>query len=382
MEEKKSQESDRAAPEQPKDTTCQPASSDRDTIISLNGQNVRFSGTTIQFPERTGQDAPFLPFTPPEGEQSGPANPTAAKNDPLTAAESESESESECEEATADLEETGDIHPFTTQFSEPTGAECVSQFDERFAAGLSSLFETSCNEEEDTSSDVETIEEEDVQEEEASRLREHLDGVLRQDDEDSLYELGAKFGISSLAAGQEENYVPDVCPRSILEAMLFVGDRNNRPLNLKRVLPLMRNVSDQEARDAIALLNQRYEAVNAPYHIVEEPEGFRMVLREEFEPVRERFAGKTRQFKLSQKAIDILALIAYRQPVAAKEILEYRPGSGPLLTLLVKRNLIAEEKRTTESRTMAFFRTTPRFLEIFHLASLDDLPIVDEVDYR
>ena len=77
-----------------------------------------------------------------------------------------------------------------------------------------------------------------------------------------------------------------------------------------------------------------------------------------------------------------LALIAYRQPISLDEILETRNNATGPLSQLVKRELVAQEKRVVDKKKVAFYSTTPRFLRLFNLESLDDLPIVGDVDYR
>ena len=80
--------------------------------------------------------------------------------------------------------------------------------------------------------------------------------------------------------------------------------------------------------------------------------------------------------------IDVLALIAYRQPISLDEILETRNNATGALSQLVKRELVAQEKRVVDKKKIAFYSTTSRFLRLFNLESLDDLPIVGDVDYR
>ena len=254
-----------------------------------------------------------------------------------------------------------------------------------FVAGMQSVFHTDESEDDNTTEPVgpySLSETEVFQQEEAERQRENLDGIIRQNNADSLFELGEKYD----RPGEEERIEPtrsvEINPVSLLEAMLFVGDRENQPLSLEKATSLMRNVSVEEALEAIQTLNARFLRNGAPYEIVQDGPGWRFALRPEYEPVRERFFGKTREFKLQQKAIDVLSLVAYRQPVSAAEIQEVRPGTASVLSQLVKRDLIVAEKKTVDKKQVVYYRTTPRFLTLFNLESLDDLPIVDEIDFR
>jgi segregation and condensation protein B len=142
----------------------------------------------------------------------------------------------------------------------------------------------------------------------------------------------------------EEEYC-EISPRMIFEAMLFVGNRENKPLAAERAAGLMRNVSPEELVEIVQELNEKYARVNAPYHITCENDGYRMVLRPEFEAVRSRFYSKTRETKLSQGAIDVLAIVAYQQPITADEVQQIRKSaSQAILQQLVRRGLIHAQK--------------------------------------
>jgi len=93
--------------------------------------------------------------------------------------------------------------------------------------------------------------------------------------------------------------------------------------------------------------------------------------------VRNKFYGRVREAKLSQAAIDTLAIVAYRQPLTSETVSQLRGTlSGHLLTQLVRRQLLTAE-RLEDSRRMQY-RTTDRFLELFGLESLEELPDSEE----
>lgn len=185
----------------------------------------------------------------------------------------------------------------------------------------------------------------------------------------------------SIAVSEEERC--ELSPRSIFEAMLFVGDLDNKPLAPELAAGLMRNVSPEELIEIVHELNAEYARVAAPYHIIREGDGYRMVLRPEFEPVRSRFYNKTRETKLSQAAIDVLSIVAYQQPVTADDVQKIRKSpSQSILHQLVRRELIDAQKIIREKKTVTLFRTTDRFLKLFQIESLDDLPTVEEIDFR
>ena len=331
-------------------------------------------------------------------------------------------------------DEFDDENAFFASFSNVAESRrATNSFDAAFAGGLRSIFDAESEEGENGEGaddgdfdDGDASDAERFQRDLERERRESLDGVLLQNDADFLREAGEKYersrvsdadferkGASRSAVGSASNGRNDVerqndknsensennendggveatggrrapiGPASILEAMLFVGDRENRPLTLARATELMRNVSETEAIEALADLNERYWRDGAPYRIVRDGDGFRMALRPEFDALAVRFVGgKTKEFKLTQTMIDVLALIAYRQPISLDEILETRNNATGALSQLVKRELVAQEKRVVDKKKVAFYSTTPRFLRLFNLESLDDLPIVGDVDYR
>jgi len=169
-----------------------------------------------------------------------------------------------------------------------------------------------------------------------------------------------------------------ISPAAILEAMLFVGDRSGAPLAPARAAELMRGVSPEEIPGLVDQLNRRYAADGCPYQIVSEGPGYRMALRREFHGLRNRFHGRAREARLSQASLDVLAIVAYRQPVAAEEVSRLRgTPCGVLLTQLVRRQLLRIQ-RPEGKRHPVQYLTTDRFLELFGLQSLTDLPQSEE----
>jgi len=170
---------------------------------------------------------------------------------------------------------------------------------------------------------------------------------------------------------------------TIIEAVLFVGNRENHPLCADQIIEKLRNVSVEEVDQTVAHLNEQYQERNCPYTIISERGGYRMVLRSEFEPVRANFYGKVRETRLSQQAIDTLAVVAYRQPITAEEIqsIRHQPCVS-VLNHLVRRNLLKISREVQDKKRIVRYHTTSRFLELFQIGSLDDIPRADELDYR
>ncbi len=173
-----------------------------------------------------------------------------------------------------------------------------------------------------------------------------------------------------------------ISPLSIIEAMLFVGNRESQPLSSVRAAEVMRGVEPEDIDGLVEQLNVRYSAGGRPYHIVQEGGGYRLTLRSAYRGLQERFYGRIREARLSQPAIDVLAIIAYRQPLTSEQIsrLRGKPCSH-LLAQLVRRGLLRIERMDNKRRTAQYF-TTDRFLGLFGMEDLDDLPRSEEVDQR
>jgi segregation and condensation protein B len=184
----------------------------------------------------------------------------------------------------------------------------------------------------------------------------------------------ATLGLDEVVPLGEADGPCEVTPRSILEAMLFVGSPTNEPLTSKQVAVLMRGVRPAEIDALVRDLNRDYQRRNCPYTIAAQGAGYRLTLREEFARVRDKFYGRTRQTRLSRAAVEVLAAVAYHAPVTANEISRLRGvPSGPVLVQLVRRQLLHIERGTTKPQRVLYY-TTSRFLELFGLQNLEDLP--------
>jgi segregation and condensation protein B len=165
-------------------------------------------------------------------------------------------------------------------------------------------------------------------------------------------------------------------PHRILEALLFVG---GLPLTVERTLKIIRGFTAEQFAQAIDDLNRAYRLQNRPYTILPQGAGYILALRPKFLPLHEKLFGGVREARLSTAAIDVLALVAYRQPTTKSEVDSLRGAeSAAVLKQLVRRGLIQVIDRGDTHQKDVMYGTTPRFLEMFGLQSLDDLPKTQE----
>jgi segregation and condensation protein B len=165
----------------------------------------------------------------------------------------------------------------------------------------------------------------------------------------------------------------------VIEALLFVGRPDNGSFASRELAAAMRGVSPTEIDAAVSDLNALYDADEAPYVIEGTSGGYRLVLRGEFQRMRDKFFGTVREAKLSPAALEVLSIIAYNQPVTADRINELRNSpNGAAIATLVRRKLVRLD-RPSESTATPRYSTTERFLKLFGLDSLESLPRSEEV---
>src|SRR4029079_13935426 len=90
----------------------------------------------------------------------------------------------------------------------------------------------------------------------------------------------------------------EINARTVVEAMLFVGRPDNGPLSSRELAAAMRGVSPAEIESAVAGLNAVYKADGAPYHIEQTNGGYRLVLRGDFERMRDKFYGRVKEARV------------------------------------------------------------------------------------
>ncbi len=161
----------------------------------------------------------------------------------------------------------------------------------------------------------------------------------------------------------------------ILEALLFVA---GEALSLKRLQKIVPEASKEELKAALTRLSQHYQ--DRGVVLKEVAEGFRLETDPSLAPYIQRLLhGKPP--KLSRAALETLAIIAYKQPITKAEIEALRgvDCSGALRALLEK-DLIRVAGRKDLPGKPLLYATTKRFLEVFGLKDLKELPSLKELE--
>jgi len=181
---------------------------------------------------------------------------------------------------------------------------------------------------------------------------------------------------------------------SILEAILFSAQK---PLSLKElrdvfagalehaegneVVRALRRVKEDELTTALESLARHHEEAGRSYRLTCVAGSWQFVTEPDYAPWLKALVGhKARAPRLSQPALETLAIIAYRQPITRTEIEQVRGVAvdGVMQTLL-ERGLVEHLGRAEVIGRPMTYGTTPVFLEYFGLKSLEDLPAADEL---
>ncbi len=157
-----------------------------------------------------------------------------------------------------------------------------------------------------------------------------------------------------------------------LEALLFATDSPLTIARLKKIFPERENA---EIRAAIAELEQDYTTAGQAFTVVEFGGGWQIATRPEYAPLVDNLL-KSRSFtRLSKAGLEVLAIIAYRQPITRLEIDEIRGvNSSGAISTLTERNLITVVGRSQSVGNPLLYGTTREFLNHMGLKGLGQLP--------
>ncbi|MBN2367117.1 MAG: SMC-Scp complex subunit ScpB [Calditrichaeota bacterium] len=165
---------------------------------------------------------------------------------------------------------------------------------------------------------------------------------------------------------------------SILEALLMTSDT---PLTVNRIREIVVSLTPGEIGQAVKYLNEQYRQTGRSFEIREIAGGYQIFTQPEYSNYVEAMHQSRQKSRLTQKALETLAIIAYKQPITKQEIEEIRGvnADGVLKTLL-SRNLTTISGRAKAPGSPFLYITTKKFLEYFGLSSMEDLPKLKEIE--
>ncbi len=171
-----------------------------------------------------------------------------------------------------------------------------------------------------------------------------------------------------------------VQPEQVIEALLFATDA---PLSAGRLAELAGTETARDVREHIATLNEKYAAAGLAFRIEEIARGFQMLTLPAYRPWLAKLEKHRGQTRLTGAALETLSIIAYKQPVIRADIEAIRGvASGEVLNRLREMGLIKIMGRAEIVGRPILYGTTRKFLEIFGLSDLDDLPPMESLMIR
>jgi segregation and condensation protein B len=168
----------------------------------------------------------------------------------------------------------------------------------------------------------------------------------------------------------------DLSVESVVEAVLFASDE---PLTVERLANIV-GTSVKQIRRNVKNLNDKYEANNNAFRIEQIAGGYQMLTLSPYNHWLQKLLRARSESKLSPAALETLAIIAYKQPVIRTDIEAIRGVAvGEIVRGLMYKGLVKIVGRAEVLGRPMLYGTTKKFLEVFGLNSLKDLPKIEEL---
>ena len=173
---------------------------------------------------------------------------------------------------------------------------------------------------------------------------------------------------------QVETQVAPVDPL-VVEALLL---GTHHPLTAARLAELLDSTGTKPVRQAIAALNESYESTGRSFRVEQVAGGYQILTLPQFGEVLKKLHQKEIDAKLTKAALETLAIIAYKQPILRVAVESIRGvACGETIRSLMEKHLVKIAGRAEEPGRPILYGTTKRFLELFGLNSLKDLPTTE-----
>ncbi|MGD0077422.1 MAG: SMC-Scp complex subunit ScpB [Sedimentisphaerales bacterium] len=174
--------------------------------------------------------------------------------------------------------------------------------------------------------------------------------------------------------GRETNFEPTV--ESVVEAVLFASDE---PLTATRLADIV-GTNVKQLRKHIDDLNEKYKTNNNAFRIEQIAGGYQLLTLNGYNHWLKKLVRARDEGTLSQAALETLAIIAYKQPIIRADIEAIRGvAAGDMIRNLMYKGLVKIVGRAEVVGRPMLYGTTKKFLEIFMLNSLNDLPKAEEL---
>lgn len=171
----------------------------------------------------------------------------------------------------------------------------------------------------------------------------------------------------------------DLNLQGVLEGILFVvGDEG---ITLDKICEIMA-ISKDDAKNILKDLKKMYESNDRGIRISYLGNAFKLTTKQEHKDYYEKLVENSDTNILSKSSLEVLAIVAYNQPITRVEIDEMRGVSSVhIIRRLIAKGLLKEAGKSTMPGRPNLYKTTNDFLDYFGLATIDDLPAIDLSKY-
>ncbi len=188
---------------------------------------------------------------------------------------------------------------------------------------------------------------------------------------------GASAPAEAAKAGKAETEAERAELAASVEVVIFASDK---PMPAAKASEVAAVGGQRNVRRAVADLNAAYEQSGRSFRIVEIAGGYQFQTLPEYGDVLGRLRRSRSDSRLSQAAMETLAIVAYRQPVLRADIEAIRGvACGEVLRGLMEKNLLRIAGRAEEIGRPILYGSTRQFLEVFGLANIEDLPNAEQL---
>jgi len=163
---------------------------------------------------------------------------------------------------------------------------------------------------------------------------------------------------------------------SVIEAILFASDESLSATKLAAIV----EITTKQVNESVRALNEKYKAGNHAFRIVQIAGGYQMLTLSPYNHWLKSLLRARSESKLSAAALETLAIIAYKQPIIRADIEAIRGVAvGEMVRSLMYKGLVKIAGRADVLGRPMLYGTTKKFLEVFGLNSLKDLPKIEEL---
>lgn len=164
---------------------------------------------------------------------------------------------------------------------------------------------------------------------------------------------------------------------SVVEAVLFASDE---PITPNRLVNILEVGSVKQIRESVEHLNEKYKEANSAFRIDQIAGGFQMMTLDAYNHWLKKLIRVRTENKLTQASLETLAVIAYKQPIIRADVEAIRGvGSGEMIRGLMHKGMVKIAGRAEILGRPLLYGTTKKFLDVFGLNTIKDLPKAEEL---